>query len=362
VTVHVPKWFVWAAAAALVAALVVLAFLLGRSSGDDPSPEETRAPASAKAEEAVCSKPMAEAATLDTGFDDRIRAGGAAKASMEGDDPPVDVPFFSDRATDYQVGILECADLSGDGVGEMVVGLSAGAAGRVFHWAIFTPDSRGRWTLAFDRNFSAASSIEIEGDAVVARAPIYDRDDPLCCPSGYKSVRVAHRNGRFETTTTGAPPEERRIGFEDGRVVTIGELAVTDPPSRAAALFGKPTGVSNYPDSTCTFGWSDLGLSIDFANFGGGDPCGPAGRIAYFELAGAAAEQSGWHTAEGARVGSTATHLERLYPGATRSGDELTLVEVSSPIGASGTLAVATAYLVDGRAFGYRFYVGAAGE
>ncbi|HEU5062341.1 MAG TPA: hypothetical protein VFT79_04190 [Solirubrobacterales bacterium] len=364
-TVRVPKWLLWVAAAALVIGLLAVGFTLGRSGGGDGSSSPAQKPAERPpaAEEAVCSKPMAEAATLDTDFDDRIRANGAVRAEMEDDDrPSVEVPFFSENPLDYQVAVLECADLSGDGVGEMVVGLAAGASGRVYHWAIFTPDGRGRWTLAFDREFLAASSIEIEGDSVHVRTPIYGSDDPLCCPSDYKSIRVGYRNGRFEASSTDAPAAERRIVLEDSRVASIGRLAATDPPSRAVVLFGKPTGVVNYPESTCTYSWSDLGLSIDFANFGGGDPCGPAGRIAYFELVGTSAEESGWHTAEGARVGAGAASLERLYPEARRSGNELTLVEVASPIGASGTLAVMTAYLADGRALAYRFYIGAAGE
>ena len=359
-TVRIPKWLLWGVA---VAALVAIGFAIGRAGGNGETDhlgaeKTTQTPA---AKEAVCSKPMAEVATLDTEFDDEIRAGSTLRAVMEGGHPS-EVPFFSEEGTDYQVGILECADLTGDGLGEMVVGLSAGASGRVFHWAIFTPDDGGRWALAFDREFVSTSSLEIMGNAVLTRIPIYGRDDPLCCPAGYKSVRVAFRDGKFQVTSPRAPSEERLIRTEGGRVTSIGPLAAGDSPTEAVAAFGRPTGLGSPSDSVCRFGWDELGLSIDFANFGGGDPCGPEGRIGYFELAGAAAEQSGWRTEEGARVGSSVTGLEDLYPGSIRSGAELTLVAVSSPIGSGGTIPVMVAYLVDGSARAYRFYVGAAGE
>jgi len=361
VTVRVPKWLVWVIPVALVVALVALAFALGRSSGGNSSRTEA-ASARAPAKEAVCSKPLAESATLDTEFDDDIRAGALTNASLEGSQP-TEVPFFTENEIDYQVGILECADLTGDGVREMVVGLSAGASGRVFQWAIFTPDRHGDWGLAFDRVFAATSSIEIQGDSVLIRTATYGLEDPLCCPSGFKSTRVAFRDGSFRVVPSIASPPERLISIEEERVTRVGLLQPAKAtPSQAVAAFGTPTFVTNYPSSSCNYSWGDLGLEIVFANFGRGDPCGEAGQIGSFELVGSAAEQAGWHTAEGARVGSTATALERLYPGATRSGIEMTLVEVASPFGAGGTLGLAVAFLVDGEARAYRFHVGAAGE
>ena len=360
-TVRVPRWLLWAAALALVASLVALAFALGRSSGGD-SAAKGKGAGRAPAKEAVCSKSMAENATFDTDFDDEIRAGSAVNAALHGDEP-TEVPFFTENAIDYQVAILECADLTGDGVAEMVVGLSAGASGRVFQWAIFTPDRRGNWTLAFDRTSAATTSLEIQGDSVLARTPTYGLEDPLCCPSGFKSTRVAFRDGGFRVVSPTASPPERLISIEEGRVTRLGLLQPAETtPSQAVAAFGTPSSVSNYPDSVCSYSWGDLGLTIAFANFGRGDPCGEAGRIGSFELVGPAAKQAGWHTAEGARVGSPATALERLYPGTDRTGMEMTLVAIPSSIGADGMLAVAVAFLVDGEAEAYRFYIGAAGE
>lgn len=365
-TVRIPKWLLWAAAAAAVAGLVAIGFLLGRAGGDGDGGTAASGPREARqapeAKEAICSRPMAESATLDTEFDDAIRGTALVEGSLEGTEP-VEVRFFGDDPIDFQVAILECADLTGDHVAEMVVGLSAGASARIAQWAIFTPDEQGRWTLAFDREMGLISSLEIEGDAVLARYPTYGLDDPLCCPSGSKSVQVESREGVFRIVSPAASPAERLISVDEGRVTGLGSLRPAEAtPSQAIAAFGSPTSISNYPSSACRHNWDDLGLSIVFANFGRGDPCGEEGRVATFEAVGSAAEGAGWHTAEDARVGVSAAELERLYPGAKRSGMEMTLVETPSPIGEGGMLAIATAFLVDGEALGYRFYVGAAGE
>lgn len=362
VTVRVPKWLVGGGVLLLIAGLFALAFSLGRSSGGDKSSTAAEAHQGPTAREAVCSKSEAEAATLDSEFDDKIRAGSLVRANLEGTQP-TEVPFFTDNQLDFQVAVLECADLTGDSVGEMLVGLSAGASGRVFQWAIFTPDSRGRWRLAFARELVGASSLEITGDSVVASTPTYGLEDPLCCPSGHKTTRVVFRDGEFRVVSNSAAPPERLISIEAGQITRIGLLAPFETtPSQAIAAFGTPTSIVNHPSSSCHYHWDDIGLAIVFANFGGGNPCGEDGRIGSFELTGSAAEQAGWHTAEGARVGTTATALERLYPGAERSGTEMTLVETPSPYGSDGTIAIAEALLVDGEARGYRFYVGGAGE
>ena len=352
-TVHIPKWLAWSAAAVALVAAVGGAFLLGRSSdGDD----------SGGAIAAKCSQRAAERATLGSDFDDAVRRDGELRAELA-DLPPTEIPFFSADPVDFEVADLHCVDLSGDGRDEMVFGLSAGAAGRVFQWAIFSPNERGRWTLAFDREGSAASSIDVEGNSVVVRTPTFGLHDALCCPSGYKSTRVEHRAGRFRVTSPAAAPNERLVVVADGHTTGLGPLDPgEDSPVQALAAFGTPTAIGNYPASSCDFDWSDLGLAIKFANFGIGEPCGAEGRVAYFDLAGSAATQAGWHTERGAEVGMGVEQLESLYPGAKRTGSQLVLVEAPSPFGAGGTSPIATAYLVDGSAQALRFYVGAAGE
>lgn len=309
-TARIPKWLVWSVAAVALVAVVGVAFALGRSSGDE----------SGSVVAAQCSKRMAERATLDSDFDDAIRRSGDLQADLS-DLEPIETPFFTSNPVDFEVADLRCADLTGDGLDEMVVGLSAGAAARVFEWAIFRPNESGRWTLAFDREGSAASSIDVRGSSVVVRTPTFGLDDPLCCPSGYKSIRVGYGAGGFQVTSPAVAADERLVIVADGQTSRLGRFNPReDSPAQALAAFGTPTGISSYPDSACDYGWGDLGLSLTFANFGAGDPCGREGRVAYIELTGSPALQAGWHTNRGAMLGMGVEELEKLYPGARRTG------------------------------------------
>lgn len=360
-TVRIPKWLLWAIVAGLVAAAIASAFLLGRSSGGDGSPV-AGSPSRGPDEDPGCSRVSAEQATLSSVFADTIRGHGTAQARANGYAADGGPAFFTDVATDYQVALLRCSDVTGDGDEEMIVGIGAGASRRVFSWAVFEAGETGRWELLFDREGSQVSSIEAGNRSIVVRTPTFGTDDPLCCPSGYKSTRIEFRDGKFEPVSSGSPAE-REVVVEEGRVTRLGELdPFRDSSIQAVAEFGAPTSIVDGSDSVCHYGWGDLGLSIDFANFGGGDACGLEGRMANFELAGAPAMQAGWHTNEGAEVGMKVGELRNLYPGARENDGELILVETPSPIGAGGTLAVMTAFAGGGRAWSYRFYVGAAGE
>jgi len=274
---------------------------------------------------------------------------------------PAATPFFTNVPTDYQVAWLRCRDVTGDGSDEMIVGVGAGAARRTFQWAIFTPGDQ-RWDLVFDREGSLVSSIRANAGSVVVQTPTYGREDALCCPSGYKSTRVVFRGDSFEVSS-GDASSEREVVLTEGHVMRIGPLdALRDSPVQAFAELGAPTSIGDDSDNLCEYDWSDLGLSIDFANFGGGYPCGPDGRIASFELSGATAAQAGWEIEDRAKVGMEVAALRRLYPGFREDGHELVLVETPSPIGAGGTLAVMTGFAAGGEVWAYRLYVGAAGE
>lgn len=366
-TIYVPKWLVWTVVGAIVVAGVVAAFLLGRSSGGEGGPAAAvSTPPRDRAVERVaagCSKPMAEKATLRSGFDDAIRNAGVVAAKLAGDEPSKGPGFFTNNPIEYQIAVLRCRDLTGDGNDEMIVGIGAGAAGRVFQWAIFTPDEEGGWKLAFDREGGQVSDIGIRDDSVVARVPIYGPTDALCCPSGHRSIRVAYSNGRLRVVSPAASPRSREIVVaEDGSVTRLGRFQPPrDSSVQARSYFGTPTGVEDESD-VCRLSWADLGLSITFANLGGRDACGPDGRVASFDLSGTPAAQAGWRTAEGARVGMSISVLLDLYPGATRMDGELVLAEKSSPIGEAGKIAVMTGYSIDGRVLAFHFYVGAAGE
>lgn len=340
-TVRIPKWILWAAGALLIIGAIAGAFLLGRSNGGSNGASSEGAGSDGGPRAAACTKGAAERATLRTGFADAIRDTSAAHSAIEGSEE-FEIDFFTANAIDFQIAVLKCADLTDDGLDEMVVGISAGAAGRVFQWAIFTPDASGNWDLAFHREGSRVDSIEVIGDAVRVRTPTFGQDDPLCCPSGFKQMRVAFRGDVFEVLSPPTPEAARLIQLHDGRVVRLGDLdPLEDSPVQALAELGTPTGISSYPDDLCRIEWGDLGLTINFANFGGSDPCGPEGRIGSFDLLGSPALQAKWHTDD---------------------GRELILLEAPSPFGTSGTTPIATAYMINARALAFRFWVGAAGE
>jgi hypothetical protein len=306
---------------------------------------------------------MAEKATISSGFDKTIREQAAARASLAGYPVEAGPGFFTHVATDYHVALLRCHDIAGDGGEEMIVGLGAGAAGRIFNWAVFTPDANGRWALLFDREGAQVNSIHAGDRAIVVRTPTFKAGAPLCCPSGFKPTRVAFQEGEADVDSSDVAPSQREIVVDEGRVVRLAGLdPLTDSPTQALAEFGSPTSIGGSWDSSCPYEWSDLGLTITFANFGGGDPCGPEGRMGSFELSGAPAAQAGWRTNEGAEVGMDAGTVRSLYPGARESGHELVLIETPSPIGSGGTIDVMTGFLAGGKAWAYRFYVGAAGE
>ena len=358
-TIRVPKWLAWVLGGIVLSLLVLAAFLIGRSSH---SSSGVLSRATAKA--ATCSKAAAEHATLASDFDDAIRAEVTGREAMEGRTGVPATPFFTNSPVDFHVAVLHCDDLDGDGAAEMVVGLGAGAAGRIFQWAIFSPDTEGKWRLAFDREGIATSSIQVRGDSVVTRTPTYGARDPLCCPSGFKIASVAFRDGAYGIVSPPqAPAGERRIEVVDGSVTHVGRFRPDrDSPTEALADFGPTTSISTYPTDACTYAWSDIGLAIVFANFGGGDPCGPAGRVGSIELTGKPAEQAGWTVGNSASVGLGATVLRALYPGARQHGSELVLVEAPSPYGLPGPTPIVTAYLTAGKAAAFRLQVGAAGE
>jgi hypothetical protein len=86
-------------------------------------------------------------------------------------------------------------------------------------------------------------------------------------------------------------------------------------PFEAAEAFGPPSSVTR-DDELCRQDWLDLGLVINFANLGGLDPCSEDGRVGSIELSGSLAEQAGWETAEGLKVGMGVQRLRSIYPDA----------------------------------------------
>lgn len=82
-------------------------------------------------------------------------------------------------------------------------------------------------------------------------------------------------------------------------------------PLDAAASFGRPSFIGPR-DELCIHEWLDLGSTINFANLGGQDPCGPDRRVGSIELGGVPAERAGWETEHGVRIGMALQDVREL--------------------------------------------------
>lgn len=360
-TIHLPKWLLIAVIGVLVVVAVgVGAYFLGRSSEDtgttSGASDGRTTPAVASAE---CSKSQFEKAVDGTEMDRLAR-----KAfSLEPSEPLIDPP------TSFGISVFECADLDGDGIEEMIGGLAGGASFRTGTWGIFRADGQD-WDLAFFRDGFVIADVDVEGERVLERVATYGVGDPLCCPSGERVNEIASDGGEYGIESLGVS-SNRGIAVSDERgVIELGPLDTgLAGPTQATAAFGTPTSAipSNYRggvSDVCDYEWADLGLSITFVNLGGDDSCGREGRIQYFSLEGNAAEQAGWRTTAGVRVGLSQTELAALYPAAERAqaGVPFPLIEVVSPIGDGGPIALLGAKLRQKRVLQVDAYVGSAGE
>jgi hypothetical protein len=356
-TVHIPKWLL---VVALVGAALVVAFLLGRSSDNDST--DSAGGEEAKAEARPCNEAEATDAVMNSEFPDLVRAN------------PFGIPLtgpFLDDIGGYHIAITKCADLTGDGVNEMVVAIGAGAAGRIFNWAIYSPTEEA-WELQFHREGVQVADLSVRDNVVVEKQPTIGPDDAFCCPSGYRNAEISASGGEF-AIRSGIPSDDREITVNaiDG-VTKIGPLdPETASPIDAANELGAPSIASRSGDS-CPSEWRDLGLVIFFANFGGEDACGLEGRIGSFILAGSAAEQAGWQ-AEGISIGTPRAEVREKFPDAEAAAEPLpppfrgspvaqTLIEKPVPFGESGTVPAMSAIIEDAKVAYLRFYAGAAGE
>ncbi len=377
-TIRIPKWLLAVFAVVLVGGAVAGAYLIGQSSGGDDGAEtveagdeveDSAASTGPEAQPAPCDERAAKEAALTAGFADRIETTAEVQKQMAGvseSDFPSSVPQapFWDEIAGYRVAILECADLTGDEVEEMVLAPSAGAGGNMFNWAVFTPDDSGEWQLAFSREAHQISDLKLREGTITEEAPTFEEGDPSCCPSAFRTSEISYRDGRFVLVSPTAEPGQREISFStDGTPLRLGEIDVQQAtPDDARAQLGTPNSIISTDPEVCVQSWSDLGLRITFANLGGADACGRKGAVGSFDLVGSLAEQAGWVTDDGAKVGMNANELRGIYPEAMREGDEMTLIQRPSPFGEGGVTTSLSAYLGDGQALGYRVFVGAAGE
>jgi hypothetical protein len=96
--------------------------------------------------------------------------------------------------------------------------------------------------------------------------------------------------------------------------VKIGRFAVKRDGTLGGAqrAFGRPTSTRRTQQVACIAAWAPYGLTINFYNLGGQNPCSP--RYGFF--ARAFLQGSRWRTASGLRVGASVAVLRRLYPAA----------------------------------------------
>lgn len=357
-TIHVPKWLVWALASLLVAAAIAVAFLLGRSGGNGGSSDvlETGQGASVSPEEAqpaTCSERAAKRAIAETRFESAVHEIGAVPAGK---------PLFGRFG--YVISEVTCRDFTGDDIEEMMVQLACCTGGSSSPWAIFSPGSHG-WELSFYRA-NIQAKLTVQGDAIVEKTPAYAAGDPTCCPTTFRFGRVTWDGSKFGYESEN-PVAGRTVKVSSRGVGRLGPFKpATGSPVEAAEAFGPPSYVGPN-DELCVNEWRDLGLLINFANLGGADPCSAEGAVGSIELEGELAEQAGWETTEGVQVGMSEGELREIYPDAEMQSypglrNVLLLIEGPTIIGDSGSYPVLAARIDGGAVNELRMSVGAAGE
>jgi len=355
-TIHVPRWLLLTLAGLVVVGLVGGgAYLLGKSSGDeDDKPKELIAvddkPVAPPPE---CTEREAKQAVVDTDFEAAVRKLGAVEPGEQ---------LFAQFG--YIINKLICRDLTGDDVDEMVVQLTCCTGSAPTPWAIFTAED-GEWRLASHRDPSSVV-LSVEGDEIVEKLPAYAAGDPLCCPTTFRFGRVSWDGSEFTFASDDASAN-RTIKVNTQGVTRVGDFRPeTQSPIDAADVFGPPSFVTP-DDELCVNEWRDLGLVINFANFGSADSCGFDGAVGDIELTGLLAEQAGWETDQGISIGMSVDGLREVYPDAERQsvpglGKATVLIEGPTLIGEGGTYPVLSVKEADGEVSEMRLSVGAAGD
>jgi hypothetical protein len=147
-------------------------------------------------------------------------------------------------------------------------------------------------------------------------------------------------------------------------LVTIGGFhPLKDARLRAAIrALGEPTGTSGGGDS-CNVRWSNIGLLILFANFGGGEACEPGdGYAQVLVIKGKKAHR--WQTNRGLRIGDTVAELRRRHPEATLHPNGWWLATKYIPYGEGCPCpdAALRAKVSRGRVSSFRAWLGGAGD
>jgi len=92
------------------------------------------------------------------------------------------------------VETLICHDLTRDGRVDMAATIFSGGTAGDIAWAVFLKRG-GRWTLSLRQLQAYKLVLRRAGSDLVETTPVYERDDPNCCPSGGFDHRRFHWNG-----------------------------------------------------------------------------------------------------------------------------------------------------------------------
>jgi hypothetical protein len=148
----------------------------------------------------------------------------------------------------------------------------------------------------------------------------------------------------------------------------LGAYAVRADGSLRGAIsaFGDPTSRERRSGgSACTTSWRRHGLSIDFYNLGGSDPCSPeGGRFSRAVMRG-----DHWVTTKRLRIGDSVRKLRQLYPGARLEPGTrgfwpagYWLLRRYSPIGVGGYYPGLLAEIRNGKVVGFHVRFAAGGD
>lgn len=170
----------------------------------------------------------------------------------------------------------------------------------------------------------------------------------------------------FRRRAAGASAAARRLYLKaDSRgLVTVGGFhPLRDARLRAAIrALGEPTGSSGGGEA-CRVRWSNIGLLMLFANFGGGDACAPdQGYAQVLTIKGSKAGR--WQTDRGLRLGHREREIPRRHPDATRHANGWWLATRYLPYGENCPCpdAALRAKVSDGRVSSFRAWIGGAGD
>jgi hypothetical protein len=353
---RLPGWAIVTVSITVLAVAGEIAFLIAQSGGDGET--------SSAQKTLACDDRAADTAVSADRFAQAVRDVGA-------------VPPLSNVLEIYDAKVVDCTDLTGDGVDEMLVQMverdvaPEDLADSPIPWAIYVAED-GKWTPILIRAHVPGARPAVEGTEVAERSTAFAEGDPVCCPSGSREG-VVRWDGEAFVYRPDVGPRGSTIALDDAEAAAAvaGFDAQNGSFPAAVEYFGPPSTYAPQGE-LCPATWADIGLTIDFANLGGADPCGPDGRISDARIEGLEASQVGWQTQEGATVDMPEERLRDLYPEMHPQEDSTFVPE--EPVGELFTLVnrpdpttgeqtpTLSARIHEGRVIGFELDVGAAGD